>query len=211
MTDFNQATTGEQGESRPKNHQNRDITSLQHEIIGWRMEHPTRPLSECHRELKCSPSAVYNTTTNPRCKAIYDELVALTQTARCLSFQEKREALAEVVRSDITQFIDKDGKIELTGDNPSRRAVSEYEVIDDLVGPANDRRVTQRRKIKLISRLEAIDVDNKMLNLYRADTQVQVNAPTLHIHVDDPGSKAILGKMIEGRRGDPPAEKPCLP
>ena len=172
----------------------RDISMLQQKIIEWRFEHPEKPKSDCARAIPCSYSAVRNTTKNPQCAALYKELVQLTQTAKVLSVQEKREILAEVARTDLTQFMDKEGQPVLTKDSKNKRAVSEYEV-DPVLG---------RRKIKLVSKLDAIDLDNKMENLYKTEAQVQVNAPTFNILLMDADSQAKLQKLIEGRRGCQP-------
>ena len=175
----------------------RDITLLQQAIIEWRFEHPTSPMSECARALKqqfgrCSYSAVYNTTKNPKCVGLYHDLVQLTQTAKVLSVQEKREILAEVVRTDLTQFLNESGLPELNKTSSNRRAVAEYEVDPE----------TGKRKIKLVSKLDAIDLDNKMLNLYKTDTILNINKviiisevvmvrPEGSIGTDAPETKAI--------------------
>lgn len=177
----------------------RDLSLLQQRIIEWRFEHSEKPKTDCARAVGCSYSAVYNTTKNPKCVALYNDLVQLTQTAKVLSVQEKREILAEVARTDITQFFNEINQPELTKTSPNRRAVAEYEVDPE----------TGRRKIKLVSKLDAIDLDNKLLNLYKTESHVNITAPTFNILVTDSETQGKLQKLLEGRRGA--IEAKCQP
>src|SRR3990167_3356250 len=91
----------------------RRLTALQQKIVYWRLDHPELPLSECVRQLGCSPTAVYKSVTNPRCIAKIKAVDDLIDDYRVMGIGERKRKLTEIARADLTDFVADDGVVTL--------------------------------------------------------------------------------------------------
>src|SRR3990167_610806 len=108
----------------------RRLTALQEKIVYCRLDHPEWPLSEVVRHLKCSPTAVYKSVDNPRCKAKIDAVNALVDDYRVMGIRERKIKLTEIARATLPDFLDADGEVKaLTAATPHVAAVSEYTTV----------------------------------------------------------------------------------
>ena len=182
---------------RDKGGRKRHCTPLQERIVLWHMDNYDKPLSECSRVLKCSPTAVYKTLDNPVCAAFAAEIRAMVLTARVMPFEERQAVLSQIARTNITDVIDSEGKVTISKENPATVAVSEYVVTEDSLGK-------QTRKVRMYSKLEAITILDKQDKIYSDMPPAQGGNITFNIAVIDKEAEALLARVLIGKRGLPP-------
>ncbi len=85
------------------------------------------------------------------------ELRAHRVTAEIATVDERKKKLTEILRADATEFIDAQGNITLEGKRTAAIAEINVDVINDVI---------QRRKIKLLNPIQAIQELNKMEHIY---------------------------------------------
>lgn len=126
------------------------------------------------------------------------ELRKKADEAAVMTFQEKRERLAEIGRAKLTSFIDEEGNINLKTEYNG--ALAEL-VIEDWRGGSEDKPESRSKRIKLHSPLTAIDLDNKMMQVYQPEgTGTTINDHrTVNIYVESKDDKESLEWLKQGK------------
>jgi len=106
---------------------------------------------------------------------------------------ERQKILTSIYRTNITDFIDEEGNITLEGDT---LGIAEYKV-DEWRGGKDQRAESRTRSIKLLNKITAIDVHNKMDKMYSDSLPVQDNRAVINIFVGDGETK----ELVEGISG----------
>lgn len=171
----------------------RVMTINQQKVLFYHRENPQASQTEIARVLKLSQACVRKAFHNPAFRLSDAHIAKMQDDCSMLALEEKRRILATIVRSTISDFVSGEGVITVEPANPARAAVAEYEVITNPTTGA-----VERRKIKLISRLEAIDLDNKMVGAYPRETPGQTNNNLqINILVSSEREKGLVEKLGE--------------
>lgn len=94
-------------------------------------------------------------------KAKAEEAARVLQVTTIMSVLERKQRLSEIARANITDFVDRDGNIDLSGENVG--AIAELVVEDWQKGETQSSRT---KKLKLHPVITAIDTLNKMDKMY---------------------------------------------
>ena len=107
-----------------------------------------------------------------------------------MSRLERQQRLTEIGRADLTKFVDKEGNVDITGDNTG--VIAEL-VVEDWIGGKDRPFRSRTKRIKVHSKLQAIDLLNKMDKLYSDGYQDnRVVNRTVNIFVVDQEAKDLI-------------------
>ena len=114
-----------------------------------------------------------------------------------ISVLERKQVLTEIARADLTKFVNEEGNIDLSGENTG--VISELQVEEwrgDKDGPAQSR----TKRLKIHSKIQSIDLLNKMDKIYVEGTQVNIDNRKIEITVVSERSKELTEGIIRGDR-----------
>ena len=123
---------------------------------------------------KMSPSTIDEDASrlahSSKVLARVNELRAAVASPAIGTVEERMKRLTEIYRANLTDFVDKDGNIEL---KPSG-ALAEV-VIEDWKGGKEERASSQTKRVKLRDPVSAIQEHNKMEHIYETGATRDVN------------------------------------
>ena len=123
-----------------------------------------------------------------------EELNNVTLTPLVMSVQERKEKLSKIARAEITDFVDDEGNVDLTGDNNA--ALAEITITEWQVG--KDKRAESRsKKIKLINPISAIHELNDMENIGKKPEQYNDNRQ-VNFYITNQETEALVKKVTSG-------------
>ena len=174
---------------RDKAGKKRHVTALQEKILMFLLLNPGRPLSDVARQLKCSYTAVIQTTTNPICEARRQEIRDMVDKAKVMQLQEMQEELTVMARTDITDIVDSAGGISVVKDNPASGAVQEFAVRPGKFG--------EQRRVKLYSKLDAMELLMRSQGMLKAEGNT-INLAAIKIIVERAPTPVIEIEQVTG-------------
>jgi len=136
-------------------------------------------------------SAACRLATNVNVRRRIAQLLEKSESAKVLSVQKRRERLSEIARTDITQFVKQstDGSWVVGSDSTNSAAIEEINCRTEYNENGTNR--TVHTIIKLLDKIRAIDLLNRMERLYEPDNEPPsadaANKNNIIIHVIDAG------------------------
>lgn len=112
-----------------------------------------------------------------------------------MTLKERRIALSDIGRADVTEFVDGEGNLDISGD---KTGVLAEVVVKDWRGGKGGRASSRTKAIKVYSKLQAIDILNRMDGIYTDGAQVSIDNRKVEILVNSEPVKALLAEIIEG-------------
>lgn len=134
-------------------------------------------------------------TTKPNIQGKIAELRQKAEDAAVMSVKERKKVLSDIGRADVTRFVDGQGNIDLTGE---KTGVLAEVVVKDWRGGKGGQASSRTKKVKTYSKLDAIDLLNKMEGLYTDGAHVSIDNRKVEILVNSEPVKALLSEIIEG-------------
>lgn len=112
-----------------------------------------------------------------------------------MSVVERQQSLTQIARADLTEFVNEEGDIDLSGDNTG--VISELQV-EDWRGSKVGRAESRTKRVKIHSKVQAIDLLNKMDKLYSDGYQDnRVVNRTVNVFVIDNETKGLISRVGE--------------
>lgn len=143
-------------------------------------------------------SAQQRAAENVSKSVIREKIAELRQKAEdgaLMGVTERKKVLAEIGRAAVTEFVDTEGNIDLAGGRPG--VISEV-TVKDWRGGKGGRASSRTKAIKVYSKLQAIDLLNKMEGIYTDGAHVSIDNRKVEILVNSEPVKALLSEIIEG-------------
>jgi len=141
---------------------------------------------------------------SPLVKARLNELRQMEENTRqqlelesVMSVLERKQKLSEVGRVDVTEFVNEEGEIDLSGGNTC--VIAEI-IVKDWRGGKGGRPSSRTKAVKLHSKLQAIQELNKMDGIYTEGPQVHIDNRKIEISVVSERAKELTEGIVRGDR-----------
>lgn len=136
----------------------------------------------------------------PKIQARLQELSQRLKNAEddsVMNVLERKQKLSEVGRVDVTEFVDQEGNIDISGENTG--AIAEV-IVKDWRGGKGGAPQSRTKAVKLHSKLQAIQELNKMEGIYTEGPQVHIDNRKIEISVVSERGKELTEGIVRGDR-----------
>ena len=117
--------------------------------------------------------------------------------ASVMSVLERKQKLSEIGRADVTEFVDKEGNVDVSGGNTG---VIEEIQVKDWRGRKDGRVQSRTKKVKIHPKIQAIQELNKMEGIYTEGPQVNIDNRKVEITVVSERARELTEGVVRGDR-----------
>jgi len=138
-----------------------------------------------------------HTMKNPLVIARIAELRQKAEDASVMTVQERKQKLSDIGRADVTEFVDQEGNIDLSGGNTG--ALAEIQV-EDWRGGRDGESQSRTKRVKVHPKIQAIQELNMMDGVYTEGPQVHIDNRKIEITVVSERAKELTEGIVRGDR-----------